>query len=139
MSRRRFAPRLPAQAAGVQARQMFAGSMDGRIRRTYPVAPVSDVRAPAYKQQAAKDLLWWVDVFYVTTGTETVLLTKVPYWKSEDLKLQGEGMFRDLEWTRDGKLITLDASVLSGIGEETWILTAHYQWLRDAQPAVIEG
>ena len=70
--RRRFAPRLLAQLAGVQSRQSFAGSMDGRVRRTYPIAAVSDVRAPAYKQQAANDLLWWVDTFYVDAGTTTV-------------------------------------------------------------------
>ncbi|MGE3811531.1 MAG: hypothetical protein AB7I24_08270 [Candidatus Nanopelagicales bacterium] len=136
---RRAAPAGPLRARGVQARQMFAGSLGGRVRRAFPVEADPDVRAPAYKQQAAKDLLWWVDVFYVTADTTTVALTKVPYWKSEDLKLAGEGLFRDLEWTRAGTVITLDPSALAALGEGTAVLTAHYQWLRDAQPAVIEG
>lgn len=138
MTRRR-PPSSPLRDRGVQARQMFAGSMTGRIRRTYPISTDHDVRAPAYKQQAAKDLLWWVDVFYITADTTTILLTKIPYWKSEDLKLDGEGLFRDVEWTRDGKLITLDPAALAGLGDADGVITAHYQWLRDAQPAVIEG
>jgi hypothetical protein len=137
-------PRLVEQRIHRLASWRAQGLAGGTSDDVFPADGDDDVLASDGDSEAGGGDLpqWFADSFDVTsTSSTTVVLSYVPLFRSEIVRLNGVTLDPLTEYTIDGASLTLTtpSDLRLGIGSQTWKLVVSYAYTEPADNEVVYG